>query len=157
MVQVGYRAEDGTTSFTGSISIAGTAGISVNPADIPTLLLVTGGTLGTVSQTQPVSFSAAGGTLGIIAGGTVTMTGTGNVVGTLAGFADNGSSFVFSNDGPLTIGALLSQQLGVAVDPTTGQVSSAAMASGVGKPGNPLSGVTATGGGSISLNTARVT
>jgi filamentous hemagglutinin family protein len=154
MVQIGYRAEDATASFTGSISIGGTAGISVNPANIPTLLLVTGGTLGTVSQTQPVSFSAAGGTLGIIAGGNVTMNGTSNVVGALTGFADNGSSFVFSNDGPLTIGALPSQQLGVAVDPTTGQVSSAAMASGVGKPGNPLSGVTATGGGNISLNTS---
>ncbi len=63
MIQVGYRTEAATASFTGSIAIDG-AGISLNPADVPALLLVTGGAGGTVTQTAPVTFSAAGGSSG---------------------------------------------------------------------------------------------
>ena len=74
MVEVGYRAEDATASFTGDISIGGAAGISLNPAGFPALLLVTGEAGGTVTQTQPVIFTAPGGTLGIIAGGNVSLT-----------------------------------------------------------------------------------
>jgi filamentous hemagglutinin family protein len=152
MIEVGYRSEDATALFTGNITIGGTAGISLNPADVPVLLLVTGGSSGTVTQTEPVAFSAPGGTLGVIAGGTVTLTGA-NTVSTFAGFADNGSTLTFDNSGPLTVGALPAQQLGVAVDGTTGLVSSAPMATGTGNPSNPLTGVTATGGGDIAVKT----
>ncbi len=152
MIEVGYRAEDATTSFSGNISIGGTAGISLNPALDPALLLVTGGATGTVTQTQPLNFSNFSGTLGIIAGGDVTLNGA-NSVNTLAGFTDNGSSFSFNANGGLTVGALPGQQLGVAVDGTTGLASSAVMATGTGKPSNPLSGVTASSGGNIALST----
>ena len=99
MVQIGYRAEDGTPSFTGNITVAGAAGITPNAANFPGLLLVTGGA-GTVSQTEPISFP--GGTLGIIADANVTM-GSGNSIGTLAGFTDGGL-LSFSNGAPLTVG-----------------------------------------------------
>jgi hypothetical protein len=151
LIQVGYRTEAAAASFTGGISVVG-AGITLNPANVPALLLVTGGVGGTVTQTAPITFSAAGGTLGVISGGNVILSGT-NAVGTLAGYADNGSAFTFGNVGQLTVGALTAQQLGVQVDPSTFIVSSAPMAGPGGNPSNPLSGVTAIGGGGISLTT----
>jgi filamentous hemagglutinin family protein len=153
MVQIGYRAEDATASFTGAISIGGTGTFTVNGGTVPTLLLVTGGPSGTVTQTQPLSFGTEGGFLGVIAGGDVTLTEA-NLVSTVAGFTDNGSAFAFNNNLGLEVGALPVQQLGVAVDGATGLVSSAPMASGTGKPGNPLAGVTATGGGSVTIETS---
>ena len=96
MVEVGYRAEDATASFTGDISVGGGAGISLNPTGFPALLLVTGGPGGTVKQTQSVNFTGPRGTLGVIAGGKVSLT-LSNAVDTLAGFADNSSAFAFSN------------------------------------------------------------
>ena len=139
MVQIGYRAEDGTPSFTGNITVAGAAGITPNAANFPGLLLVTGGA-GTVSQTEPISFP--GGTLGIIADANVTM-GSGNSIGTLAGFTDGGL-LSFSNGAPLTVGNMPLPTLGVAVD-ATGFASATAMATGTGLPGNPLSGITTSG------------
>ena len=152
MLEVGYRQEDATASFTGAISIAGAGGISLNPATIPTLLLVTGGSGGTVTQTEPITFSAAGGTLGVIAGGNATLNGA-NSVSTFAGYADNGSAIAFSDHGPLTVGALPAQQLGVAVDPTTGLAGSASMTSSGNLPSNPLAGATAIGGGTVAVTT----
>ena len=142
MVEVGYRAEDATASFTGDISVGGGAGISLNPTGFPALLLVTGGPGGTVKQTQSVNFTGPRGTLGVIAGGKVSLT-LSNAVDTLAGFADNSSAFAFSNSHALAVGALPTQQLGISVDPITGLASSAAMGTGAGKPSSPLTGVTA--------------
>ena len=90
MLEVGYRTQAAGPSFTGGTSIGGAAGITLNPTDIPTLLLVTGGAGGTITQTEPITFSAAGGSLGVITGGTATLNGA-NTAGTFAGYADNGS------------------------------------------------------------------
>ncbi len=152
MIEVGYRTEAATASFTGGISVGG-AGITLNPLDAPVLVLVTGGAGGTVTQTEPITFSAAGGTLGIIAGGNVTLNGA-NAVSTFAGFADNASTISFTNNGPLTVGAAPAEKLGVAVDPATGLASSAPMSSGTGLPSNPLAGVTAIGGGNVTVATS---
>ena len=146
MVQLGYR---NGTSGTGPILIGGTAGLALNPANFATLLLVTGPG-NTVTQTQPLSFTAPGGALGVIAGGNVTLAGAGeagpNAVPTLAGFTDNNSGFAYANGAALTVGALPSPQLSVAVDAATGQATTAPLATGAGLPSNPLSGVTASDG-----------
>jgi hypothetical protein len=92
--------------------------------------------------------------LGVIAGGAVSLTNGGNSLGTLAGFTDGTTAgFSFTNGAALTIGTMpLSQsQRGVTVDGTNGTVSSAVMATGVGKPSNPLAGLTTTG--DIALTT----
>jgi filamentous hemagglutinin family protein len=143
-LQVGYRAVNGTASLTGSITIGGTADFAPT---FPTVLLVTGGT---VTQTQPISF-ATGGALGVIAGGNVTL-GAANAVGTLAGYADNSGSFAFTDSRALTAGTMTVAQLGVGLD-ANGVAGTAPMLGGAGNPSNPLSGVTAVGGGNVALTT----
>src|SRR5262249_31527141 len=72
-LQIGYRNVDGSVSFTGTIDIA--SPITIDPNPIPTLLLVTGGSVtesgGGISTVANSPFPLE---LGIIAGGAVTMT-----------------------------------------------------------------------------------
>jgi len=136
MVQVGYRALDGTASFTGDISIGGTAGIALTTANFPALLLVTGGA-GTVSQSEPISFP--GGTVGVIADANVTLP-SGNSVATVAAFTDGGL-LGFDNSVPLTVGSLALPTLGVALD-ASGFAGTSVLPGGTGLPSDPLSGVT---------------
>jgi len=139
MVQVGYRAENGTASYTGAITIGGEAGIALSTANFSTLLLVTGGA-GTITQAAPISFP--GGTFGVIADGGIAL-GSGNSVGTFAGFTDGGL-VSFDNGAALTIGSLALPTLGVAVNADS-IATTAAIPSGTGLSSNPLSGVTASG------------
>ncbi|HUB12101.1 MAG TPA: hypothetical protein VMB34_09095, partial [Acetobacteraceae bacterium] len=139
MVQVGYRAEDGTSSFTGDITIGGNAGITLSTANFPTLLLVTGGA-GTIAQSEPISFP--NGTLGAIADGNIALA-SGNSVGTVAGFTDGGL-LDFANGEALTVGSLTLPTLGVAVD-ADGLATAAIIPNGNGLPSSPLSGATASG------------
>ncbi len=83
----------------------------------PSILLVTGAS-GTVTQTEPLSFSTpATGMLAIISGGAVTLGTGGNQAAAIAGFTDGGSgaSFTYFNNEKLTVGTAPSSSLGVAV------------------------------------------
>ena len=142
MQQIGYRAEDGAASFVGNITV-GNAGITLNTANVPTLLLVTGGA-GTVTQGGPIGF--LGGTVGVIADTNITLT-SGNSVGAVAGFTDGGL-FSLSDRASLTVGSLALPTLGVAV--ANGLASATSLPSGNGLPANPLSGITASGPAAIS-------
>src|SRR5204863_539348 len=142
MVQIRYHNADATSSFIGNIDIANP--ITTATTGFTSLELVTGGA-GTVTQSGG-SITAT--SLGVIAGGDVTLTNPGNSVGTLAGFTDGiDTAFSFTNAAALTVGTMPAFQLGVAVDATTGQVSSFAM---TGAPSNPLAGLTTTGLTSVS-------
>ncbi len=139
-VQIGYRNENGTTAGAFNIFVDGP---EFNAGQIPSVLLVAGAS-GFVEEPSPLSFTPNGaGTLGIIAGHGVNLSFP-NKVATLAGFTDGGStaSFAFVDNETLTVGALPSPTLGVAVASGTGLASSAAMATGAGLPTNPLSGIT---------------
>jgi hypothetical protein len=145
-VQIGYRNQDGSVALTGDIDLVGN--LSVTTANVPELLLVTGGTVGSSASRAIVG----GGTLqlGIIAGGEIDLSGS-DSVGTLAAYVDGTSPLVeFGNAGSLTVGTLSRPQLGIGID-------------GNGFPSpvsasNPLSGMTnaaqgAVTGGGIGLTT----
>jgi filamentous hemagglutinin family protein len=150
MLQIGYLNTDGTPSFTGNINIA--SPIAINTTQIPSLLLVTGGS---VTESSGAKITALPSTmpplpapplsLGVIAGGSVAMTQA-NQAAVLAGFDDGGAanSFVYRNDGaPLTIGPLTAPTIGVVFDPVTGIPSPSAITSG--PLAGPLAGVSTTG------------
>ena len=150
-LQIGYRATDASATFSGPISIGGSANLVLDPAKIPTLLLVTGGSGGTITQTKAIGFSAAGGSLGLISGGNVTLT-AGNTIGTLAAFANSGGNINVTNAQALSVGTMTPAQLGVTLA-ANGLASSGTMAAGSGNPSNPLSGVTTSGAGTIAITT----
>jgi len=143
-LQIGYRTPAGGVSLTGAIDVAGN--IQINTANIPSLLLVTGGAV----TESGGAITATGGPaleLGVLAGGPVTMSQS-NTVGTLADYTDAASQGItFVNSGQdLTIGALTPSQLGVAAD-SNGFPTATVM---TGTPSNPLSGLT-TNGGAVSV------
>ena len=153
MLQIGYRNEDATASLDGNVNLS--TALTLSTSNIQALALVTGGALGTVTQTAGATLTFPGGTLGVIAGGDVSLALT-NSVGIVAALTDGGAgSFAFINGAALSVGALPVQQLGVAVSSTTGLASSAGFAVPVNTAG-ALAGITVVGGattGSIVLET----
>ena len=146
LLQLGYRNPDGTVSFAGTIDVAGS--VQLNTANLPVLLLVTGGAV----TESGGAISYAGATplqLGVIAG-SAAMTQN-NAVGTLAAYTDGASPNVsFVNDSQsLTIGALSSSQWAVQSDGSGFPISSVM----AGLPANPLAGIT-TGNGAVALTVA---
>ena len=119
ILQIGYRAENGTPSLTGDINIM--APLAVNTTNTPSLLLVTGGSvtqsagaiISALVPTSPPSTPPAL-SLGVIAGESVVL-GEANRADTLAGFDDGiAASFRYRNQGTnLTIGALPLSTVGV--------------------------------------------
>ena len=151
---------DGTASLTGDIRIE--APIMIDTTRFANLLLVTGGSVSqsvgaTITKFIPTSppSTPLPLSLGVIAGGSVTL-GDANQVDTVAGFVDGGTNaFVFRNNStPLTVGALPRPTIGVAFAATTGVATAAPIGSG--PLASPLSGVT-TAGGALTVATTGTT
>jgi filamentous hemagglutinin family protein len=149
MLQIGYRNQN-APSLTGNINIA--SPLTINTSLVPSLLLVTGGLVtqssgATITKLIPTSPPSTPPplSLGVIAGGPVTL-GEANQVDTVAGYVDGATnSFLFRNDSAaLAIGSLPKSTLGVAFDATTGIPLPAVM---TGPTPNPLSGITSQAGG----------
>jgi filamentous hemagglutinin family protein len=148
-LQIGYRNENGTPSLTGNINIA--SPIAINTSQVPSLLLVTGGSVtqnagATITALLPTSPPSTPPplSLGVIAGGPVTL-GEANQVDTVAGFVDGATNSFLFHDNSVTVSTLPASTIGVAFD-ASGIPSSANM---IGPATNPLSGIVS--GGPISL------
>jgi filamentous hemagglutinin family protein len=158
MLQVGYRNSNGTPSLTGNISVV--SPIRISTSQIPSLLLVTGGSVNqssgamitALTPSSPPSIPIL--SLGAVAGGTVSL-GNANRVDTLAGLVDGaGNSFLYRNDSlPLLVGRMLHSTIGVDFD-ATGVPSAAPITSG--PLASPIAGVT-TAGGALTVTTSGTT
>ena len=158
-LQIGYRNTDGTASLTGNINIA--SPITINTSQVPSLLLVTGGsvtqstgaTITALVPTSPPSLS-----LGVVAGGAVTL-GEANQVATLAGFVDGAANrFLYRNDSAaLSVGAVPLATIGVSFDPSTNIPTAQAITTPSGPLASALAGVTTVGGALTVATTGTAT